>query len=191
MKRFLIRITIFLAIQFVIAACLYLNSLNQSQLGFMAVFDDKLKMLQDRDQPHLILIGGSNILFGIDSEQLENQIGMPTINAGLHAGLGLLLFLDIAESYVQPGDVIVLIPEYPLLSSRLYPTEECSQELLRQSRGGWKYLVRSPGFDLKEFVDSRGLAELAFNLQSGMKHHSLERNVRDRSKYSQRVCTLV
>ena len=185
MQTFLTRLTIFLAIQFVIAACLYLNSLNKSQLGFMAVIDDKLQMLEERDQPHLILIGGSNILFGIDSEQLQEQIGMPTINAGLHAGLGLLLFLDIAETYAQPGDVIVLIPEYPLLSSRLYPTDECSQELIRQSREGWKHLVRNPGFSLKEFVDDRGLPEIAFQLQSGMKYHSLEREIRDRDENSQ------
>ena len=140
----------------------------------MAAFEDKIELLENHDEPHLIIVGGSNIIFGIDSEILEEEIGLPTINAGLHAGLGLQFFLDIAEEYARPGDVIILVPEYPLLSSRLYPSDQCSQELIRQSRTGWQHLLKNPGFDLKKFIDERGLAEFAYRMQTGFKYYSAD-----------------
>lgn len=175
MKSFLYRLAIFLAIQATIAALLYRNSLNEPLYGFMSAFEDKIDLLENHDEPNLIIVGGSNIIFGIDSEVMEDQVGMPTINAGLHAGLGLQFFLNIAEKYARPGDIIVLIPEYPLLSSRLYPSEECSQELIRHSRSGWQYLLETPGFDVQKYIDERGLAEFAYNMQKGCKYYGTDR----------------
>lgn len=181
MQKFLHQVAIFLAIQLLIASVFYWNSFNMPQYGFMAAFEDKIKLLEEHDEPSLILIGGSNLIFGMDSSILEQEIGLPTINTGLHAGLGLQFFLDMAEKYARPGDVILLSPEYPLLSSRLNPSEQCSHSLIRQSPTGWRHLLSNPGFDLKGFVDNRGLNEIAFHLQSGMKHYDGRRAV-DRRK---------
>ena len=185
MKPFVTRLAIFLAIQGVIAAALFCNSRYNTQYGFMAAFEDKIQLLKDHDEPHLIVVGGSNIIFGIDSPILEQEIGLPTINTGLHAGLGLQLLLDITEEYARPGDVILLIPEYPLLSSRMYASDNCTQELIRQNRSGWKHMRHNPGFSLKDYIDNRGLSDIAFQLQAGFKYYSDERDQRKRQYASQ------
>ena len=171
MNTFLIRISIFMAIQLVIAAAVFCNSQNQPRYGYMAAFEDKVRMLQEHREPSMILIGGSNVAFGIDSEILENEIQLPTLNAGLHAGLGLQFYLDVAEKYARRGDIVVLLPEYALFSRSYYPSKTYANELIRQSPEGCKHMLTLPEFDLKGFVDDRAFSEIAFQMQAGMKRH--------------------
>jgi hypothetical protein len=48
--------------------------------------------------------------------QIEQKIGCPTVNLGLHAGIGLNGVLGYAEEIVREGDLVVYFPEYGLLS---------------------------------------------------------------------------
>lgn len=70
----------------------------------------------DTRSPRILIAGGSGTHFGLDTAQIEQQLGIPTYNLGLHAGLGLNGILASLEQQVQPGDIVVLIPEYELLS---------------------------------------------------------------------------
>ena len=171
MNAFLIRISIFMAIQLFIAAAVFCNSQNQPRYGYMAAFEDKVRMLQEHRDPSIILIGGSNVAFGIDSEILENEIQLPTLNTGLHAGLGLQFYLDVAEKYARRGDIVVLLPEYELFSRSYSPSRTYANELIRQSPEGCKHMLTLPEFDLKGFVDDRAFSEIAFQMQAGMRRH--------------------
>ena len=71
----------------------------------------KASLLADVPAPRLILFGGSNIAFGIDSELMERKLRMPVINDGLHVGLGVAPLLEI-KKYIQPGDIIIISLEY-------------------------------------------------------------------------------
>ncbi len=66
--------------------------------------------------PRILVAGGSGTHLGLDTTVIEQQLGIPTYNLGLHAGLGLNGILAGLEPQVQPGDIVVLIPEYELLS---------------------------------------------------------------------------
>lgn len=61
----------------------------------------------------LVIAGGSSTLFGIDAEYASNQLGMPVINFGLHAGLRLEKILQEVSTVVEPGDLLVLQLEPP------------------------------------------------------------------------------
>ena len=63
-------------------------------------------------EPKLVVLGGSNALFGIDSTLLEHTLGIPTINLALHAGLSLEHLLQEARQYLQPHDHVLLAIEY-------------------------------------------------------------------------------
>lgn len=71
----------------------------------------KSDLLKNTPSPRLIVIGGSNVAFGVDSEALETAFGMPVINVGLHGGLGEISYREVSE-YIRPGDIVVLMPEY-------------------------------------------------------------------------------
>ena len=66
--------------------------------------------------PKLVLLGGSGTLFGLKASVLEAELGIPVINGGLHAGLGMDCILREGKKMLRPGDAVMLFPEYELLS---------------------------------------------------------------------------
>ncbi len=73
---------------------------------------DKHEALETTAPPRIILVGGSNVAFGIDSEKMENELHLPVVNTGLHAGIGLPYTLNDVKPYLKEGDTIIIIPEY-------------------------------------------------------------------------------
>jgi len=71
----------------------------------------KTNLLKDTPSPRLIVVGGSNAAFGIDSELLEAALGMPVINVGLHGGMGEVSYREVG-AYLRPNDIVLLLPEY-------------------------------------------------------------------------------
>lgn len=71
----------------------------------------KLNLLQTTPSPRIILVGGSNVAFGIDSQLMEKAFGIPVINDGLHGGLGVAPLRELRD-YIQKGDIIVVSLEY-------------------------------------------------------------------------------
>jgi hypothetical protein len=78
----------------------------------MEVQKEKETLLQNTPSPKCILIGGSNIAFGVDSERLSNELQMPVVNMGLSASLGLYFMLNSVRPALHPGDILVVVPEY-------------------------------------------------------------------------------
>jgi hypothetical protein len=63
-------------------------------------------------KPKLVILGGSNALFGIDSTLLEHTLGIPTINLALHGNLSFKHLFQEAQQYLQPHDHVLLAIEY-------------------------------------------------------------------------------
>lgn len=80
--------------------------------GFLAAVADKHALIRATPGPRIVVVGGSNAAFGVDSRCVAEHFGRPTINMGLHAGLGLRYMLGEVKPYVTRGDVIVVSPEY-------------------------------------------------------------------------------
>jgi hypothetical protein len=64
-----------------------------------------------KKSPKLVLLGGSNVIFGISAKEIEQQTGIPTVNYGVHAGLKDYTFEHV-KRVVQPGDTVLLSLEY-------------------------------------------------------------------------------
>jgi len=62
--------------------------------------------------PELVIVSGSNGLFGFSAERLTNKYGLYSVNAAIHAGLGIDYTLHYARRYLKPGRIIVLPLEY-------------------------------------------------------------------------------
>lgn len=71
---------------------------------------DKVERLESLDGPKIVLVGNSNLPFGIVSQDIEEALGMPVVNMGLHGGVGNVFNEQAAKINVQPGDIIVLSP---------------------------------------------------------------------------------
>jgi len=75
---------------------------------YNASLSDKLDRLNTIYEPKIILVGNSNIAFGIDSELIETSLGMPVVNLGLHGGLGNAFHEEIAKQNINKGDIVVV-----------------------------------------------------------------------------------
>lgn len=78
----------------------------------MVAGSDKYRLLYSIQQPKIILVGGSNVAFSLDSAKIEKRFHMPVVNMGLAAGLGLKFMINEIEQALKTGDIVIIIPEY-------------------------------------------------------------------------------
>lgn len=82
--------------------------LPQYEQGYNASLIDKVNRLESFEEPKIVLLGNSNLTFGINSELLEKAMRMPVVNMGLHGGNGNAFHEEMAKYNVTSGDVYVL-----------------------------------------------------------------------------------
>lgn len=117
MKKLLAKLALLAAL--VVATCaLLVVCVNlvppQMEQDYMAAFFDKRERLLSIEEPKIILVAGSNFAFGIDSALIEESLGMPAVNMGLHAGIGMSVPVEAAKPGINPGDIVILGFEYDL-----------------------------------------------------------------------------
>jgi len=72
----------------------------------------------------VLIVAGSNALFGIDSKIISEYWQRPTVNLGVNAGLGLPYILYKAKQIARPKDIIFLPMEYALFLDEGYPNAQ-------------------------------------------------------------------
>lgn len=112
MKKFLLNVTLFLSVVLIVfIAGIVLPGNIPGQNMHYSIFD-KEKLLENTDSPRLILVGGSNLSFGIDSKRLQDSLGRHVVNTAIHAGYGLQYIIDCVAPHIKQGDIVLLAPEY-------------------------------------------------------------------------------
>jgi hypothetical protein len=78
---------------------------------------DKLKVIKTKK---IVIIGGSNASFGIDSELMEERLGIPVVNMSLHGGLPLKFIIEQVKNHLEQGDILILSKEYSGLKDQYW-----------------------------------------------------------------------
>ncbi|MBE9125803.1 MULTISPECIES: hypothetical protein [unclassified Coleofasciculus] len=111
----------------------------------------------------VLILGGSGTHFGVNAQQIEQELGIPVFNMGVHGSLGINIILDSISGQIHRGDFIVVIPEYAILEDedgidRMaspfgiaigrpglggVPYEELAEDLLNAGNPGLKYVTKS------------------------------------------------
>lgn len=89
----------------------------QTSEHYLAALVEKQNLLQSITPPRLILMGGSSVAFGTDSDLLEKEIKISVINSSLDEHLGSYFMMKQLEAGIQKGDLILLSLEYDLSSA--------------------------------------------------------------------------
>ncbi len=110
MKKFIFKSFVIFII--IIFSLILLYLIPGNSRNYFAASIDKHKLLKITPSPRIILIGGSNLAFGLDSEMLEKELNYQAINMSLHADLGLKLMINEVKPYIKEHDIVVIIPEY-------------------------------------------------------------------------------
>ena len=87
---------------------------------FLGELRYKHERLCEISEPKIILIGGSSLPFGIDSERLEEYVGMPVVDYGLYADIGTKAMLDLSRKHINKGDIVIICPEVDRQTYSLY-----------------------------------------------------------------------
>lgn len=70
-------------------------------------------MALNRNVPRqIVLVGGSNLAFGVDSQVLQKATGCPIVNMGMNGYFGPKFMLSEVKPSLRPGDVVVIAWEY-------------------------------------------------------------------------------
>ncbi|WP_108808444.1 hypothetical protein [Aquimarina spinulae] len=113
MKKFIIKSYLFFGLIVLLACTLFLlEESHENTTEYLASMTDKHQRIKDIKKQKMILAGGSNLVFGIDSQQIENEFNIPVINLGLHAKLGLAFILNELKDVAKPKDIIILSIEH-------------------------------------------------------------------------------
>lgn len=87
---------------------------------FVGALNEKYDYLHSVEGEKIVVVGGSSVAFGLDSQKLSRYTGMPVVNFGLYAALGTKLMLDLSDSAIGEGDIVVLAPELDPETLSLY-----------------------------------------------------------------------
>jgi hypothetical protein len=95
MNRFVLEMLLFVLMQLaLVSGLLHLFSDARAENPLYASTVIKHKRLAAAPSPRLILVGGSNVLFGIDSAMIERETDFNPVNMGLIGGLRLEYMLN-------------------------------------------------------------------------------------------------
>ena len=114
MKRFLCKCFLYAVLLGSAAGLLFLVWFFIFIRGKMETgYDSAIKIKYDRllsiSSPKIILVGNSNLPFGIDSSMLEKSLNMPCVNLGLNGGMGNIFYERMASLNIGKGDLVILL----------------------------------------------------------------------------------
>lgn len=110
--KLIIAIVLLIAISISVVFMAVLLMPEQFDDMYLGELADKYARLRSLDNENkIIVIGGSSVAFGINSQVMERYLGMPVVNFGLYGPLGTTIMMDLTRGHINEGDVVVLAPE--------------------------------------------------------------------------------
>ena len=116
---FLRQLILFGILIFVVWSLLLLGQANrptQMSQWVYDVYQKKEQLAQGIHEPKIVIVAGSNALFGIDSGILSEYFKKPVLNYGVNAGVELPLILHLSKRVLKPKDTVLMPLEYPMYS---------------------------------------------------------------------------
>jgi hypothetical protein len=98
----------------IVEATIFFSPFKEKDLetDFVAAIIDKHQILNATPSPKIILIGGSSVAYGIDSQLMQDSLGIPVVNMSFQYFLGSdFLFRQLLNS-LNKGDKIISSFEY-------------------------------------------------------------------------------
>lgn len=108
--KLIFKILLFVGIVLSISyAMLYLNS-NYS-VEYVGGIRGKVKKLKETENEKIVIVGGSNASFGIDTDIMEQEFRIPVVNMALHGGLSAKYMMEQVKPYLKEGDILIMSRE--------------------------------------------------------------------------------
>lgn len=94
---------------FILIAIAYFAYIMPQYAGaYTASLEDKVERLKSIDEAKIVLLGNSNLAFGINSEMIEEELEMPVVNMGFHGSAGNVFHERMSRYNVTEGDIYII-----------------------------------------------------------------------------------
>ena len=145
------------------------NQYTQTYVGALEGMFDRLNSI---DEPKVIVVGGSNVAFGLRSDLMEQELGMPCVNFGLYGTIGTKAMLDLSKSNINKGDIVILATETTRQAMSMYFNPDA---MLRALNGNNKMLSLIPRDNRLEMINELpGYISTNFDVYTGKSKVNLE-----------------
>jgi hypothetical protein len=112
------------------------------------IYERKIAAANNLPADRVVIIGGSGAHYGYSGEEITRITGLPAVNLGTHAGLGMPYLLDRAERVLRRGDFAVLAIE-PHLNWPVRPSSVLAEFVIRYDVG---YLLHIKPLDALSII---------------------------------------
>ena len=83
------------------------------------IIENKISILKQAKKNKIVILSGSNALFGFNAKTIEKDLKIQTINCGIHAGFNLDFLLWLTNSYFTEGDIVIMPLEYNIYKQNI------------------------------------------------------------------------
>lgn len=178
-----------LSVSFLIAVYFFLKTpFYNSWIQYLYNYNDfYLKNVHGRK---IIVLGGSNVHYGIRTSDIEKAFGIPCVNMGIYGSFGMDLqyLLYRAKNYIQKGDIVIIAPEYDTLSvnknynrGKLFYLLECDKKYFNSLPFSEKLsnINNLKLFDLIEGLQQQFCYFVLFNFNKNHQTNSLTDRIKE------------
>lgn len=127
----LLRAVVGAALVAIILVLAYHNGYHAARVDYHGGVTAKEERLTRLPSPKVVVIGGSNATFGLDSEVLERALCKPVVNMSIHATLGMEFMVNQVKEHLGMGDIVITSFE---LSSYSEPIKDNEVHVLTVDR---------------------------------------------------------
>ncbi len=160
MKTFIYRLLLFVfVISLVVIVGFFLPVTPRASRTYLYGNILKDSLLQNIPAPRIILVGGSNLSFGINSKMIHDSLFRNPINTGINANIGIIYMMDNTIRYVEEGDVVIVSPEYEQFTSIAYGGEELLRTVTNYSVDKLKDLRNKQLLSISKYIVKYSLSK--------------------------------
>lgn len=108
---------------FLLAIFFQIGAPTESSSWTYRTYMIKSNLAQSVNKPKLMVLSGSNGLYGVSCQMIQKEAGIPCVNAGVGVYLSVDYLLRAARSWAKPGDMIIFPLEYEYYAYNNVPGE--------------------------------------------------------------------
>lgn len=101
----------------------------------------KHRRLAETPGRRIVLVGGSNIAYGVDSAILEHETGYSVINMGMNGYLGVRYMLEEIKPFLRRSDIVLVAFEYDSFYKSVEGTAADQLMIVKANPGALRYLT--------------------------------------------------
>lgn len=165
MKKFLLKIIVFCGIMaFIFAIGISLPTTPKAQRYVLFHKPIKDSLLKNVESPRIIFVGGSNLVYGLNSHMVKDSLGLNPINTGTIASVGLYYMMDNTLPYIRSNDIVILVPEYQHYFKKFaYGSSGLVRLLMDVDPSGFSHLNRDQWISFLKNLPDIFISKLDYN----------------------------